>query len=140
MKSVKVNERLSISGQLEVSDMERLLQEGVELVLCNRPDNEEEGQALFAELAAAATACGIEAIHIPFKSGEMDASDVAEMVRLEMDRMRMHAFCRTGNRSFCLHAAAHASMGEPKEDILRQAEKVGIAVREIITPYYEDAK
>lgn len=140
MELVKVNERLSVSGQIGLSDVEKLLAEGVELILCNRPDDEEEGQLSFAELAEAAKSCGIEAIHIPFKSGKMEASHVAEMVLLEKDGLRMHAFCRTGNRSFCLHAAAHASMGKPEEDILQQAEKIKIAVREIITPYYEDVK
>lgn len=138
MKMVKINEWLSISGQIEASDVERLLQEGVELIVCNRPDNEADDQPPFAELAAAADACGIEALYIPFKSGEMLAEHVAEMQRLQKDGQRIHAFCRTGNRSFNLYAAAHASMGLPQEDIQRQAEKVGISVTETIAPYYKD--
>lgn len=140
MELIKVNERFSISGQLEVSDMERLLQEGVALIMCNRPDGEADDQPLFADLAAAAKACGIEAIHVPFKAGEVNATQVAEMIRLQEEGVRMHAFCRTGNRSFNLYAAAHASQGLAKEDILRQAERVGIAVAETVNPYYEDAK
>ncbi|GJM12993.1 MAG: hypothetical protein DHS20C12_13960 [Pseudohongiella sp.] len=139
MKLLKVNDQLSISGQLQAADIESLLREGVQLLLCNRPDGEESGQPTFAELAIAAQAVGIEAVHIPFKSGEMHAAQVADMVRLENDNLRMHAFCRTGNRSFCLHAAAHASSGKPLEEILQQAEKVGIAVKKIVAPYYEDA-
>lgn len=140
MKLIKVNEWLSISGQLEVSDMERLLQEGVAVVICNRPDEEADDQPPFSELAAAAKACGIEAINVPFKSGEMDSTHVAEMVRLQKEGMRVHAFCRTGNRSFNLYAAANASLGLPQEEILRQAEQVGIAVAETIAPYYQDGK
>ena len=140
MKLIKVNERLSISGQLEVSDMEQLLREGVQIIVCNRPDSESGDQPLFADLAAAARACGIEALHVPFKSGEMEATQVTEMIRLLEDGMSIHAFCRSGNRSFNLYAAAHASTGLAKEDILQQAEKVGIAVTETIEPYYKDEK
>ena len=140
MKLIKVNERLSISGQLEVSDMEQLLREGVQIIICNRPDGEAGDQPLFADLAAAARACGIEALHVPFKSGEMEATQVTEMIRLLEDGMRIHAFCRSGNRSFNLYAAAHASGGLAKDDILQQAEKVGIAVTETIEPYYEVEK
>ncbi len=140
MKLIKINDQLSISGQLEVSDMEGLLQEGVELIVCNRPDSEVADQPLFADLAAAAAACGIEAISIPFKPGAIEATQVAEMIRLQEGGMRMHAFCRSGSRSFNLYAAAHASRGLPKEEILQQAEKVGIAVTETIDPYYEGVK
>lgn len=140
MELIKVNERFSISGQLDVSDMERLLQEGVELVMCNRPDGEADDQPLFDDLAAAARACGIEAIYVPFKPGEIEAVQVAEMIRLQEEGKRMHAFCRTGSRSFNLYAAAHASQGLAKEDILQQAERVGIAVTDTVEPYYEDAK
>jgi sulfide:quinone oxidoreductase len=140
MKLLKVNEWLSISGQLEVTDMEQLLQEGVAVVICNRPDKEADDQPLFSELAAAANACGIEAINVPFKSGEMDSTHVAKMVNLQKQGVRVHAFCRTGNRSLNLYAAAHASMGLPQDEIIRQAEKVGIAVAETIAPYYQDGK
>lgn len=140
MKFIKVNEWLSISGQLDASDMERLSQEGVEVVMCNRPDGEAEDQPLFSELAAAAEDRGIEAINAPFKSGEMKADYITEMARLYKEGRRVHAFCRTGNRSFNLYAAAHGLLGLPREVILQQAEKVGIAVAETIAPYYEDGK
>lgn len=138
MKLITVNERLSVSGQIEIADIEILAKEGVQVVLCNRPDNEEAAQPLFSELAAAVTAAGMEAIQLPFKTGEMQSTQVEEMTSLLQGGKRLHAFCRSGNRSFCLYAAAHASMGLPKQDILRQAEKIGIAVTGIIEPYYEN--
>lgn len=138
MKLIAVNEHLSVSGQIEVADIELLATDGVEVILCNRPDNEEAGQPSFSELAAAANATGIEAIQLPFKNGEMQSTQVEEMARLLQKSKRLHAFCRSGNRSFCLYAAAHASMGLAKEEILQQAKTVGIAVTEIIEPYYKD--
>ena len=69
----------------------------------------------------------------------MKPEHVAEMRRLQGSGKRLHAFCRSGNRSFCLYAAAQASRGLPKEQILQQAEKAGVAVEKIIESYYEDA-
>jgi sulfide:quinone oxidoreductase len=140
MKLITVNEHLSVSGQIEIADIGLLAKEGVEVVLCNRPDNEEAKQPSFSVLAAAANAAGIEAIALPFKAGEMQSAQVEEMTRLLQRGKRLHAFCRSGNRSFCLYAAAHASVGLAKKDILQQAEVMGIAVKEIIEPYYKDGK
>jgi len=140
MKLIAVNERLSISGQIEIADIESLAIDGVEVILCNRPDCEETAQPSFSELAAAANAAGIEAIQLPFKAGEMQPTQVEEMASLLQNSKRMHAFCRTGNRSFCLYAAAQASTGIEKEGILRQAKAAGIAVAEIIEPYYKGEK
>jgi len=139
MKSIAVNENLSISDQIEATDIERLAQEGIEAILCNRPDEEEADQPSFSDIAAAAEAKDIEAVYISFKTGEMKPEHVAEMRRLQDSGKRLHAFCRSGNRSFCLYAAAQASRGLPKEQILQQAEKAGVAVEKIIESYYEDA-
>ena len=139
MKSIAVNENLSISDQIEATDIEQLAQEGVQVIMCNRPDEEAAEQPSFSDMAAAAEANGIEALYIPFKTGEMKAEHVRQMRRLQDSGKRLHAFCRSGNRSFCLYAAAHASRGLPKDEILQQAEKAGIAVEEIIKPYYKGA-
>jgi len=139
MKSIIVNENLSISDQIEATDIEQLAQEGVQVIMCNRPDEEAAEQPSFSDMAAAAEANGIEALYIPLKTGEMKAEHVKKMRRLQDSGKRLHAFCRSGNRSFCLYAAAHASRGLPKDEILQQAEKAGIAVEEIIEPYYKGA-
>jgi sulfide:quinone oxidoreductase len=139
MKSIAVNENLSISDQIEATDIEQLAQEGVQVIMCNRPDEEAAEQPSFSDIAAAAEAKGMEAIYIPFKTGEMKAEHVTQMRRLQDSGKRLHAFCRSGNRSFCLYAAAHASRGLPKEEILQQAEKAGVAVEKIIEPYYKGA-
>ena len=139
MKSIAVNENLSISDQIEATDIEQLAQEGVQVIMCNRPDEEAAEQPSFSDMAAAAEAKGMEALYIPFKTGEMKAEHVRQMRRLQDSGKRLHAFCRSGNRSFCLYAAAHASRGLPKEEILQQAEKAGVAVEKIIEPYYKGA-
>lgn len=138
MKIQKVNTFLSISGQLDTDLVWQLAQDGVALIVCNRPDNESADQTAFAEIAAAAREAGIEAIQMAFKSGAMDAQHIAEFAKLVKAGNRMHAYCRTGNRSFCLYAAAFASIGGSRNELMQQAKQVAIDVTEIIKPYYQE--
>ena len=140
MNSIKVNDKLSISGQITAADIEQLAADGVQLVICNRPDNEAEGQTNFAEIAEAATAAGMEAVQVPFKSGAMQKEHVAEMVELLASGKKVHAYCRTGNRSINLYAAASASSGQSRESIVREVAVTGINVEEAIKPYCEGAE
>ncbi|MDA0687917.1 MAG: bifunctional protein tyrosine phosphatase family protein/NAD(P)/FAD-dependent oxidoreductase, partial [Proteobacteria bacterium] len=84
----------------------------------------------------AAKGAGIEAVQIAFKSGEMKPGQVAEFADLLGTKKKIHAYCRTGNRSFNLYSAAFAASGGPKEEILAKAEQVGINVNDTINPYY----
>jgi sulfide:quinone oxidoreductase len=52
MKLMRVNESLSVSGQINEQDLEALAAEGVQLVVCNRPDGESAEQPEFSALQA----------------------------------------------------------------------------------------
>jgi sulfide:quinone oxidoreductase len=67
----------SVSSQILPSDLPQLKAKGFRAVICNRPDREEPGQPSFAEIAAAATAIGIEARYIPVRPDAIGADDVA---------------------------------------------------------------
>ena len=51
-----ITDHYSVSEQIDLDDVETLSQSGVTLIVCNRPDNEEEGQLPFADIEAAAKA------------------------------------------------------------------------------------
>ncbi|RVU86312.1 FAD-dependent oxidoreductase [Leucothrix sargassi] len=92
------NEKLSTSGQLTTDDLATLKEQGVEVLICNRPDGEEAGQPSFADIQAAAADVGIEAHHIPFAPGKHTAADVAKFAEVTADGKKAHAYCRTGGR------------------------------------------
>jgi len=99
MKLEHINNLLSVSDQIELPDLETLSGEGVELIICNRPDNEEDGQTNFAEIKEAANKVGIQAEYIPFSPGQMTESDITKFAsKVDTDK-RIHGYCRTGNRS-----------------------------------------
>lgn len=80
---------------------------GFRAVICNLPNGEARGHD-FAEIAAAARAAGIEAVHLPV-SGWLDAKLVdafaTEMARLPKP---VYAYCRSGGRSAALWQNAQA--------------------------------
>jgi uncharacterized protein (TIGR01244 family) len=113
MEKIIVNDRVSVSGQIELDDVEALAKDGVEILLCNRPDDESNGQPRFRDIASKAELFGIIALYIPFKSGEMQPEHIEEMALLLESGKHVHAYCRTGNRSLNLYASASAQNGKP---------------------------
>ncbi|MEM9422867.1 MAG: sulfur transferase domain-containing protein, partial [Pseudomonadota bacterium] len=55
----RVTENFSVSPQIEVADIPAIAEAGFTTIVCNRPDQEQEGQPGFAEIEEAATQAGI---------------------------------------------------------------------------------
>ena len=122
----QLDDKTMVAGQLAPEDLAGLKEQGVTLVVNNRPDNEDDGQPLSVDLEAAARAVGLEYRHIPIRYG-MGPSDVESM------REALHAtgdgkllaFCRSGNRSTLAWAVARAEDGAEREELHRCAEAAG---------------
>lgn len=101
----KINEQVTVSGQISAEDVAVMAAQGVELVVCNRPDGEDEGQPDFAEIEKAAKAANIEAVNIPFVGGAMSQAHVEAFRPYLNSGKRIHAYCRSGRRSRSLWEA-----------------------------------
>lgn len=112
MSYTALSDQVTVSGQIHENELAALKEQGVELLICNRPDGEAEDQPPFKELAIAAEKLGIKAQHIPFSGGAMTPSQVDEFKALVDSYARIHAFCRTGNRSTNIWKAAMANSAE----------------------------
>lgn len=102
----QITDNYSVSEQISLDDVDALAKSGVTLIICNRPDGEEEGQLPFADVAAYAEEKNIKAEHIPFAGGQMTASDVTAFQAAIQNAENVHAYCRTGNRSSQIWQAA----------------------------------
>jgi len=102
----QITDTYSVSEQISLADVDVLAESGVTLIICNRPDGEEEGQLPFAKVAAYAKEKNIQTEHIPFVGGQMTASDVTAFQAAIKDADNVHAYCRTGNRSSQIWQAA----------------------------------
>lgn len=102
----QLSEQVSVSGQLSVNDLPALKSDGVELLVCNRPDGEAADQPAYAEIAAAARDLGMQVENISFAGQDMTEAHGREFVALLASGKRTHAYCRSGARSGNLFALA----------------------------------
>lgn len=99
MKIEHINDNLSVSDQIVVDDLKALVNTGVKMIVCNRPDNETNGQPTFSELQEATSKLGIEAVLIDFAPGKLTYDKTRAFAEVLATNKKVHAYCRTGARS-----------------------------------------
>jgi len=103
---IRLDDRMFVAGQIQPGDVPALAEQGVTMIVNNRPDGEEPGQLTGAEIEAMAEALG--------------ASGGAVL-----------AFCKSGTRSTYLWALARAAGGEEVEQLAAKAGAAGYDLRPI---------
>jgi uncharacterized protein (TIGR01244 family) len=102
----RIDERILVAGQIQPEDVERAKAEGVTMIVNNRPNGEEPGQPLAAEIEQAARAAGLDYRFIPIER-TIDADQVAALEEAYDEAAGdLLLFCRSGTRSSYLWAAA----------------------------------
>ncbi|MEA1071804.1 TIGR01244 family sulfur transferase [Sphingomonas sp. LY160] len=124
MKIAILTPNVSVLPQPEVADIAELADRGYRSIISNRPEGETEGQPEWNAIKAAATARGMEAVHIPVVAGAITDADVTAFSKA-LDRLPwpIAAFCRTGTRSALLWALANQAS-------LTVDERIEIAAKE----------
>ncbi|HWT11238.1 MAG TPA: TIGR01244 family sulfur transferase [Allosphingosinicella sp.] len=116
---------LVATGPLRPADVAAAAALGVNMIVNNRPDGEEPGQASGAEIEAAARAAAIGYRHIPVAGG-FSAAQVEAMARaLDEAQGKLLACCRSGTRSTFLWALARARRGADPARLIGQAADAG---------------
>lgn len=115
-----------VSPQISADDLGAAKALGVRLVINNRPDGEEAGQPISAEIEAAARALGLSYVSIPVgpmgvSPAHLDAFDAA----IAANKGGVLAFCRSGTRSTIVRALSEARAGRPVDDIISEAAEAG---------------
>lgn len=125
MEIKRINDKISVSGQVTPADMEAIKAAGFVAVINNRPDGEAPDQPAGAEIEAAARAAGLAYHAIPM-GREGVSPDMVDQTRavLEGSDGPVFAFCRSGTRSTTLWALSQAGRIEP-DAILSQASHAG---------------
>ena len=65
MRITKIDDTISIGGQITVDHVQQLGEAGFKSIICNRPDNEDFIQASFADIEQAAKDAGLEIRYVP---------------------------------------------------------------------------
>jgi uncharacterized protein (TIGR01244 family) len=133
---IQIDSQTSVTGQLQLADLGKLAGNGVTLVINNRPDGEGFRQPRNADMAAEAGKHNLAFAYIPVSSpSPAQAAEFASL--LKEHQGKVVAYCRSGNRSSIMWAAAKVALGMPVAEVVAQAAKSGLDLRSM-APFIED--
>jgi uncharacterized protein (TIGR01244 family) len=121
----RLDDRTLVSGQVRPAEVAGLAEQGVTMLINNRPDGEEPDQPLGGDLEAAAEAAGIAYRHIPIVRGIGPADVTAMQEAVHAAQGEVLAFCRSGTRSALTWALAMAEDGVSTEEIEQKVAGAG---------------
>ncbi|MBK5933084.1 sulfide:quinone oxidoreductase [Rhodovulum imhoffii] len=104
----------AVAPQIAPQDVTEIAALGFRTLICNRPDDEADGQPPVAGIAARARAAGLAFHNLPFSPGNVTA-DLVEALRdlLSHSETPVLAYCRSGTRSAALWSLAQAQTYTP---------------------------
>jgi uncharacterized protein (TIGR01244 family) len=122
----QLDDRTLVSGQIAPHQVAGLAEQGVTLLVNNRPDGEEPGQPLASEIEQAAAAAGISYRFVPIIRG-IGPADVEEMQKALRNAKdgKLLAFCRSGTRSALTLAVAQREEGRSAEEVVQALNQAG---------------
>ena len=114
----QLDEKVLVSGQVAPHEIAGLAEQGVTVLVNNRPDGEEPGQPIASEIEDAAAAAGISYRFVPILRG-IGPADVEEMQKAlrQAEDGKMLAFCRSGTRSALAVGLAQREEGASAEEV-----------------------
>ena len=123
----KLDDTVYVAGQITPADIPEIAEQGIKLIVNNRPDGEDPmSQPTAAALEDAAIQHGMRFVNIQFPTAHMapaDTADLAEVLKNESEPMLI--FCRTGTRSTVLWASARLALGDPLHEVVEKAARAG---------------
>ena len=119
----RINDHVSVSGQISPEDIATLKSLGFVAIVNNRPDGESPDQPAGEEIEAAAKAAGLAYHAIPLGREGVNA-DLVEKTKavIEGSDGPVFCFCRSGTRSTTLWALSQAGEMDASEIISQAAE------------------
>lgn len=122
----QLDDRTLVSGQVAPHQIAGLAEQGVTMIVNNRPDAEEPDQPLASDIEQAAADAGIAYRFVPiFRGiGPADVEAMQEALR-EAEGGKLLAFCRSGTRSAFACALAHREAGVPADEIHQRLTDAG---------------
>ena len=122
----QLDDKVMVSGQLAPHEVAGLAEQGITVLVNNRPDGEEPGQPLAGDIEEAAGAAGISYHFVPIIRG-IGPADVEEMQKALRDAKggKLLAFCRSGTRSALAIALAKREEGASAEEVQRNLTDAG---------------
>lgn len=107
MRVLELAPDVYVTGQLFDDTIKAAAEQGVKTIINNRPDHEQPGQPLTADLQRIAEELGMTFVYQPVVSGKMTSEHVEAFREIYKDTAKpLLIFCRTGARSTQLFEAS----------------------------------
>lgn len=113
MLGKQLSDSITVSGQITKADVRELAANGVQVIVCNRPDGESSDQTPFSEIESVAQEHGIAIHHIPFSGSDLSKQHVNAFALILASQQQLHMYCRTGNRCQNLYQATLGVIAQP---------------------------
>jgi uncharacterized protein (TIGR01244 family) len=122
----QLDDRVMVSGQVAPNDLAGLAEQGITVLVNNRPDGEEPGQPLAGDIEHAAKAAGISYHYVPISRGigPADVESMQEALR-DAEGGKLLAFCRSGTRSALAIALARREEGLSADEVQQRLISAG---------------
>lgn len=121
-----LTDAIKVSPQITLEQVAAARDEGITMIINNRPDGESDDQVPGAEIEAAAKAAGIDYVAIPVTHSGFSMPQVDAMIAaLEKNDGKTLAYCRSGTRSTLLWALSQAKQGKNPANLSATAAKAG---------------
>ncbi|MFL6753315.1 MAG: TIGR01244 family sulfur transferase [Sphingomicrobium sp.] len=122
----QLDDRTLVSGQIAPHEVAGLAEQGVSMLVNNRPDGEEPDQPLARDIEAAAEQAGIAYRFVPILRGigPADVESMQEAMREAADG-KLLAFCRSGTRSALALGLAHREAGASRDEVEQRLSQAG---------------
>ena len=114
----------AVAGQIQPSDVAEFARQGYQVLICNRPDNEEMNQPSMDTIEAACGAAGITLVRYPVTAMSFPGDDLAAMEDAMSGEVKTLAYCRSGARSAKLWVATLS--GDERTAAAQRAQQFGI--------------
>ena len=122
----QLDDKVMVSGQVAPNEVAALAEQGITVLVNNRPDGEEPGQPLAGDIEHAAEAAGISYHFVPIIRG-IGPADVESMQAALRDAEggKLLAFCRSGTRSALAIALAKREGGLSADEVQQRLISAG---------------
>ena len=118
----KVSDNYYVSSQISEEDIDLFHKEGFSLIVCNRPNGEEETQTDFELIQKRCESMGLIFINLPMIPGDLQSELIFETKKILDKNHKTLAYCRTGTRCINLWACANVFKENVDETIKMAAE------------------
>ncbi|MGN6279973.1 MAG: TIGR01244 family sulfur transferase [Sphingomonas sp.] len=125
MQIRRIDDRISVSPQINPADVTEAAAQGFAAIINNRPDGEEAGQPEGDPIRIVAETLGLAYTAIPISGGFSHEQIDAMRAALDAASGPVLAFCRSGTRSTNLWALAEAKAGGDPDQIIAKAAAAG---------------